>query len=43
MKLTAVGILRWCGEGTTPVFLGMAADVASFGYFQVRRDGVPVC
>lgn len=42
MKLTAVGILKWNGEGHTPVFLGVAADVSSFGYFQrgAVREGL---
>lgn len=42
MKLTAVGILKWCGEQHTPVFLGVAADVSSFGYFQrgAVREGL---
>lgn len=33
MKLTAIGILRWNGD-EKPVFLGIATDVSSFGYFQ---------
>lgn len=33
MKLTGIGILKWNGD-ETPIFLGMAVDVMSFGYFQ---------
>lgn len=42
MKLTAIGILKWCGEQHTPVFMGVAADVSSFGYFQrgAVREGL---
>jgi hypothetical protein len=35
MKLTAIGILKWNGPETTPIFLGCATDVSNFGYFQV--------
>ncbi len=42
MKLTAVGILKWNGDSTPPVFIGMAVDVSSFGYFQrgAVREGI---
>ena len=42
MKLTAVGILKWNGDSTPPVFLGMAVDVMNFGYFQrgTVREGI---
>lgn len=33
MKLTSIGILRWCGE-KTPVLFGMAAELSNFGFFQ---------
>lgn len=33
MKLTGVGIWKWNGD-ESPVLLGMAVDVSSFGYFQ---------
>ncbi len=46
MKLTGIGILKWNGDDT-PIFLGMAVDVMSFGYFQRGRcrrtaDGFPL-
>lgn len=33
-KITAIGILKWNGDATTPIYLGMACDVNHFGYFQ---------
>jgi hypothetical protein len=35
MKLTAIGLLKWNGPETAPIFLGCATDVSNFGYFQV--------
>ena len=33
MRLTAVAVLRWAGEGE-PHLLGFGADLSSFGFFQ---------
>ncbi len=37
VKLTAVAILKYNGPETEPHVLGFAADLSSFGFFQVRR------
>jgi synaptobrevin family protein YKT6 len=34
MKITAVGLYKWNSSEEEPTLLGLAADVASFGYFQ---------
>ncbi|KAJ9511335.1 hypothetical protein QJQ45_029741 [Haematococcus lacustris] len=42
MKLTGIGILKWNGQETAPIFLGSAIDVSNFGYFQrpAVREGI---
>lgn len=40
VKLTAILILKWNGEGSDPHMLGQASDLTQFGYFErpVVRD-----